>query len=269
MTESPLHMLRMNAASSSRGSIFAVHGLAESADTLRPLAAAWASAGFDVVRVDLRGHGGSARWADSAASQHPGDVIADDLTVALESCVVDLQLPRFAYGHSAGGAVIATVADHPALFSGVLLEDPFWRLPPTRYQERRAAAAAVDDLVLLQHANLEARRTIGRGRFPRWTDDEIDAWARAKAETDPWIVENGDIIPTRPWPELLATVTRAGVPVRILTGTDRIGMTAAHRELAVECGATYAVAPDAGHFVRRDAPEWFLSESLRFFASVP
>ncbi|HKT57698.1 MAG TPA: alpha/beta fold hydrolase [Microbacterium sp.] len=259
-----LHRLLTPARGPARGSVFAVHGLAESADTLLPLAEDWASAGFAVVCVDLRGHGASPRWRGAGASRHPGDVIVDDLTDAFDRSILDLPEPRFAYGHSAGGAVIAVAARRPGAFAGVVLEDPFWRLPVTRHQDRRTAADAADDLRRLQEASAAERQAIGHHRFPRWDDAEVEAWARAKTLTDPWIVENGDIIPTAPWPDLLDEVIGHGVPVRIVTGTDRIGITSAHRSLAESLGAEVVVVDGAGHFVRRDAPGAFAATSLDF-----
>jgi len=260
----PLHHVRIEAQGPSRGSVFAVHGIAESAETLMPLAHAWTTAGFAVVCVDLRGHGASPRWEDAAASRHPGDVIAEDLTGAFDGSACTLPEPRFAYGHSAGGAVLSTVAQRPESFAGVLLEDPFWRLPVTRYQERRTAADAVDDLAMLQAAGSAERVGIGHRRFPRWDAAEVSAWAEAKTLTDPWIVENGDIIPTTPWPQLLAAVTGHGIPVRILAGTSRVGITPAHRSLAEGLGAEVLVIEGAGHFVRRDDPDAFAAASRDF-----
>ena len=169
--------------------------------------------------------------------------------------------------HPVAMASFSTVADtrHPEAFAGVLLEDPFWRLPVTRYQDRRVAADAADDLLSLQAASAEQRAAIGRARYPHWDQAEVQAWAKAKTLTDPWIVENGDIIPTRPWPQLVADVIARGIPIRIVTATDRIGITPEHQALAESLGAEVIVAEGAGHFIRRDATGWFAAQSLGFF----
>jgi pimeloyl-ACP methyl ester carboxylesterase len=47
------------------------------------------------------------------------------------------------------------------------------------------------------------------------------------------------------------------VPVKIITGTVRIGITANHRAIIRSFGADVTVIPGATHFIRRDARDAF------------
>jgi pimeloyl-ACP methyl ester carboxylesterase len=79
-----------------------VHGITESRRTWDPLLAPLLSAGYRVIAVDLRGHGGSSRTA-------PYDLatMAGDLAAVLDVEGVDDAL---LVGHSLGGAVVSAYA---------------------------------------------------------------------------------------------------------------------------------------------------------------
>ena len=74
---------------------------------------------------------------------------------------------------------------------------------------------------------------------------------------DAALVANGDVIPTLSWPTILADLAIASVPVKIITGTVRIGITADHRAIIRAHGADVTVVPGATHFIRRDARQLF------------
>ncbi|MFC8800287.1 alpha/beta hydrolase [Promicromonospora sp. NPDC057138] len=287
-----MHVTRTAARGTRRGTVIAVHGIMESGPTLQAAADVWAASGWEVLAPDLRGHGRSPRW-DPADQLHPGDRLTEDLVAVLDDVLVGTgagcgagagsQLssevgpgaaapePLVLFGHSAGGGVAAAVASlRPGRVAGVLLEDPFWRLPVTRHQDRAVAEQAYQDLLTRQAqplAELEAR---GGGAHPKWDPGELPAWARAQHDADPALVRHGDVIPTPPWPDLVRRLTTGGVDVLVVTGSisPEVGMTARHRRMLAGCGARLAVVDGASHFVRRDAPERFAAITAWFLAGM-
>lgn len=255
---SRLHALDLAPAGPHRGTIVALPGLMESAACLLVTAKHWASRGFRVLAIDPRGHGGSPRWTAELLQRHPGDVIVEDILASLAELRSDADDRLVLFGHSAGGCAAAAVAAAlRAQVSAVVLEDPFWRLPVTPYQDRQVAAEAAAGLRRLKAMSDAGRQAEIVALFPRWPSDELSAWSQAKLDADVTIVEHGDIIPTRPWPTLLADLAAAGVPVHIVTGTVRIGMTANHRAIIRSLGAEVSVIEGATHFIRRDERQAF------------
>jgi len=251
-----------------RGTIIAIPGLAESAATLAPTAHHWAQQGWQVVAVDPRGHGSSPRWTPELLNQHPGDVIVEELVDTVEALGLGTAEPLVYFGHSAGGSAAAAAAARTAGVRAVILEDPFWRLPVTPHQDRQVAEAAADNLRRLQAMTDEARQAEAAATFPRWPSDELPAWSQAKADMDATLVANGDVIPTRAWPTLLADLRASSVPVQIITGTIKIGITANHRAIARSLGAETTVLDGATHFIRRDERARFHQITERFLDSA-
>jgi pimeloyl-ACP methyl ester carboxylesterase len=251
-----LHFVETTAAGRHRGTIVALPGLAESAETLAVTARHWALRGFRVLSIDPRGHGRSPRWTPELLRRHPGDVIVDEV---LETISPKLDGgPLVLFGHSAGGSAAAAVAARePSGLVGVLLEDPFWRLPVTHHQDRHVAEAAAATLEHQQSLTDAERLAELAALHPLWPADELDAWSESKQRMDVALVRNGDVIPARGWPTLLEDLAGAGIRVHIVTGTVAIGITANHRAIARSLGAAVTVIEGAGHFVRRDARDRF------------
>jgi pimeloyl-ACP methyl ester carboxylesterase len=182
-------------------------------------------------------------------------------------------LPALYYGHSAGGSVAAAVAAAtlrlgPGAFvpAGVFLEDPFWRLPVTPFQERSVAESAHAHLIDVQSRTPQERRDIRRREWPNWSAAEILRSCQAQEDSDPRLVLNGNVIPTTPWPDLVAALTDFGAPVLIVTGTVRTGITPEHQRIALAAGARVDVFEGASHFVRRDMEDRFMRTAGTFFA---
>ena len=253
---SHLHVVTTAELRPHRGTIFAIPGLAESAESLSATAAHWASVGFRVHAIDPRGHGQSPRWTPELLQRHPGDVIVEELLEAVDDLSDDA--PTIVFGHSAGGSAAAAVAaarlDRTA---GVVLEDPFWRLPVTPHQDRDVAANAAVWLRAQQQLSDQDRRNQIAAMHTSWPADELAGWSSSKQQMDPALVENGDVIPTRGWPVLLAQLEAASIPVLIITGTLKIGNTSNHRAIERAHGAVVEVFEGASHFIRRDQRERF------------
>lgn len=101
-----------------------VHGITESRRTWDPLLAPLLAAGYRVIAVDLRGHGGSSRVA-------PYDLatMAGDLTAVLEAEDADDAL---LVGHSLGGVVVSAYAAGGPCRGVVNVDQP---LALSRFQE--------------------------------------------------------------------------------------------------------------------------------------
>jgi alpha-beta hydrolase superfamily lysophospholipase len=255
--------------------VIAVHGLMESAACLEAAFPDWVSRGWAVLAVDLRGHGRSPRWSDADLQRHPGDVMVQDVLEVLDAPEVQAVagLPALYYGHSAGGSVAAAVAVaalQQALSgfrpSGVLLEDPFWRLPVTPYQDPIAAEGAYRHLIDVQSRTEAGRADIRKTEWPNWSDSEILRSCKAQKDSDARLVLNGHVIPTSPWPDLVSTLTAWGVPALIVTGTARTGITSDHQRIARSAGARVDVFDGASHFIRRDMEDRFMRAAAVFFA---
>lgn len=253
-----LRTLRLKAGDGPRATLVALPGLMESTEALLPTLGHWACRGFDILGIDPRGHAGSARWTGALLDRHPGDVMVEDILATLEETSVDPLSPIVLFGHSGGGAAAAAVA---AALSrrvrAVVLEDPFWRLPVTQFQDLAAADGASAELQRKKALSPAQRIDEIKAIFPQWPADELAAWSRAKDDMDLPLVANGHIIPARGWPTLMADLAQAGIPVLVVTGTIRTGMTTNHRAILRALGAEVVVVRGATHFIRRDARDLF------------
>lgn len=253
-----LHTTWLPSSIDPRGTVIALPGLIESTEAMLVTLRHWASRGFEVLGIDPRGHSSSPRWTASLLAEHAGDVIVQDILRVVDESPAARATPLILFGHSAGGAAAAAVA---ALLTGrvgaVILEDPFWRLPVTQFQDLTVAARAKTELQRVKDLSPSQRIKEIQAIFPQWPEDELDAWARTKDDTDLSLVADGHVIPSLGWTSIVSELVRANVPVQVLTGTVRIGMTANHRAILRALGAEVTVVRGATHFVRRDARDLF------------
>ncbi|UYN98950.1 MAG: alpha/beta fold hydrolase [Devosia sp.] len=261
-----LHTCWLRASGRPRGTLIALPGLAESSEAMLPTLRHWSGRGFDVLGIDPRGHATSPRWTPDLLSRHAGDVIVEDILATLDDVLVARSAPLVLFGHSAGGAAAAAVAARLVTrVDAVLLEDPFWRLPVTQFQDQPVAAGAEAGLRRMRDMKPADRIKEIQALFPLWPEDELQAWAKTRDDTDLSLVADGHVIPSRGWTTLVADLTRAGVPVLVVTGTIRTGMTANHRAILRALGADVHVVRGATHFIRRDARPLFHAIADAFF----
>ncbi|NEE02700.1 alpha/beta fold hydrolase [Phytoactinopolyspora halotolerans] len=90
----------------------------------------------------------------------------------------------------------------------------------------------------------------------------------ARRAVDPAIARSRDTIPSPPWPEAVEKITAAGVPLLVVTGARKTGMTAEHQRMITDRGGRVEVIDGASHFVRRDAPEQFMALAEPFIAQA-
>jgi len=245
---SPLH-LRELAPGTGAGTVLLLHGVTDSGQCWAGAAARWAGRPWRLVALDARGHGLSPRWDDERLAGRPGDVMADDALAVLEG----LDVPVALVGHSMGAAVaVAAAARAPHLVAGVVAEDPPWPLPPLTAPDPVRARAYVAGHAEERALGYEGRLARRAEREPHWPAEEVEPLARAVDLVDERLLATGDIVPSTPWPDLLRTVTGAGVPVLVLTGTRDVRVPADSEQRAREAGADVVRLDGAGHCVRRD-----------------
>jgi len=232
------------------------HGLTDNGLCWSRLAEALAPA-FDVIMLDARGHGDSARTA-GCADLDP----ARDIAEAVEQ--LGLRFP-IVMGHSVGARATAEfAAAWPGIPGRVVLEDPpFLPLPDeaaiaTRQQKFRQH---LDSFRSLSLAEIEA---LGRKSSPGWHGHEFPAWAASKRQVDPEAMPHYRTA----WQTAIARIV---APTLLIHGDPALGglVTPA---LAAEARSlnpriTAVQIRGAGHNIRRENFEAFLEEVRDFLKS--
>lgn len=225
------------------------HGLTDNGLCWSRLARAL-SPDFDIIMLDARGHGGSARPA-AAASWDPGR----DILEAID--YLGLRAP-IVMGHSVGARATAEFARAcPGRASKIILEDPTF-LPvadPAAVALRcRKFREQVERFQALSQADIAA---MGRATSPGWHDDEFPAWTVAKQQVDP------DALPVfpSPWQDAVSRITE---PTLLICGEESRGGIAT-RAIAEEARALNPLLSavqiqGAGHNIRRENfPDFLLA----------
>ena len=133
---------------------------------------------YDIVMLDARGHGESARLHDGE-THAPGQDIAEAIEcLKLTSPIV--------IGHSVGALAVAAFANaHPHKAFKVILEDPPF-LPMTKPSAALDRQKKFRQQVAEFHAMSEAEITdMGKNLSPDWHNDEFPAWTLGKRQVGP------------------------------------------------------------------------------------
>jgi pimeloyl-ACP methyl ester carboxylesterase len=251
-----LHLHELSPGDDGSATVLLLHGLTDSGACWPDAVRRWAPRGWRLVALDARGHGRSPRWDDEALAGRPGRVMAEDVARLLPRLAGGGRLALV--GHSMGAAVgVAAAAALPHLVAGVVAEDPPWPLPPIVAPDRvraRGYTAGHADVLSRPHPERVARQ---RAEAPAWPAVELDGWSSAKEQTDVRLLATGDIVPPTPWPDLLAALARADVPVLVVSGTRDVRVGGPSESEARRRGAAVVRIEGAGHCLRRDRPDEF------------
>lgn len=229
----------------SSGTAVLVHGWTADSRTWWRVAPALADAGFDVVAVDLPGHGAT------PAPGRPRTVAgwAEDLAETLDA----ESLPRpiaLGVGHSAGAATLVELAAaQPARFASIVLEEP----PPGGVGDPEATLAWLAERRAQAVADPAGLRARIAGDNPDWDPGDVEAWIAALQDFD----LDGMTPSARAGLGYRAAelLPRLEVPTLLVAGAPARG-SLLHAEVRRAMAATLPpgcfVELDAGHSVHRD-----------------
>lgn len=210
---------------------------------------------FDVVMVDLRGHGDT-----GPAESFDLDTLASDLRAVVDA--LELERPALV-GHSLGGGIVARLAAHnPGLARAVILLDPSLSMPPVLADPDQAALAWqrswIEETRRFQQLPHRQRMAWALERWPSgmqlWSEHDYVPMVEGQALLDLDMIgglDNGALVPD--WP---ATVAEIDAPILLLTGDPARG--GGYDPVAVDAieGAWQTGMlvhfPEAGHFLDRD-----------------
>jgi pimeloyl-ACP methyl ester carboxylesterase len=206
---------------------------------------------FDMVMVDLRGHG------RSAAPE--GGYTLENMAAELADLIAGLGLERpILLGHSMGANTILTLAGlYPDMPRAILLEDPpaFWR----------AAAPSPDEIKFRQSLAewiLSNKRKTGadllaevRSDNPGWSEVEQEAWINSKHRFSSKILALVDMNDTAP-PNFSNLIRRITCPALFISADVKRGAACRPRDIAELKDylpqLQVAHIANAGHSIRRD-----------------
>jgi len=229
------------------------HGLTDNGLCWSRLASALES-DFDVVMLDARGHGDSARLSRS----DPRDP-ARDIAEAIDA--LNLKSP-IVMGHSVGARATAAFANaHPDRVSKVVLEDPPF-LPLAEASAAEARGRKFREQVERFRSMSEAEIIgMGRAASPGWHEEEFPAWAAAKRQVDPAAMASY----ATPWQ---AQIDRIAAPTLLIHGEAGLGSlvtpSVAAEAVALNANIQAVRIGGAGHNVRRENFPDYLSAVRAF-----
>ncbi len=211
---------------------------------------------FDLVMVDLRGHG----LSDAPEHGYTLLKMAEDI-----ACLIsELQLEKpILIGHSLGAAITLAVAGaYPTIPRSILLEDPppFWSIKnpsPRDAQIRATLPGWMQSIKTKTYSQLldEARRA-----NTRWSEEELDLWVQAKQRFSIQVsrlAKMQDVVPEQ-FDEIIRRII---CPVVFIPADSKLGGVSTRenvdelKRLVPQLELVQVTA--AGHNIRRDCfPEY-------------
>jgi pimeloyl-ACP methyl ester carboxylesterase len=241
-----------------------LHGITDDGLCWSPVAEVL-SGEYDVIMVDLRGHG------MSEAPDEGYDLVT--MAIELSSLITDLGLENpVVIGHSLGAVTALTLASlTPDLPLAIVLEDPpaFWRIRPPSTEEADHRAEMLMWVNDLKRKTRDELLEMARSENPVWSEAELEPWADSKHRFSPKITQLMDpqeIVPAD-FPTLLGQIT---CPVFLITADPERGAIVSDEDVAELQNSIphikKAHIPGAGHNIRREQFSRYM-ESLQAFLS--
>jgi pimeloyl-ACP methyl ester carboxylesterase len=234
------------------------HGVTDSGLCWRPVAGIL-QADYDIVMVDARGHG----LSRAPLSGYRYDDMAADLAGLAHA--LHLHKPALV-GHSMGAATVAAAAAaFPGLARCAVLEDPPWIIGDRSQTEREARAERFRaQLSEQQRKTRDELIALCRAQSPSWLEHELEAWAEAKLQVSPYVVELMSGTP-QDWRKVAATID---CPVLLITADPERGGIVTP-EVAQEAGTLLRAGrvtriQGAGHNVRREGFQQYMAAICAF-----
>ena len=248
--------LHWSAEGAFRGSAVLLHGLGSYAATWWQIGPDLAAGGFDVIALDLPGHGDQPAGADPISQAVLVASVVDRLPATIG---VDLLV-----GHSMGAVVAAGVAaSRPDLVRALVMEDPpSWRGPATpphvglreRYDAARADPVAAREAIVATN--------------PGWSADDVDHDLGGLLTMDVDAVAEGLAGQLRG--DVLASFAQLTVPVLLLLAeSPRSALAEPERSVMIDAlPADRVQILPTGHCLHRDMPSTWVDIVLRFAGSL-
>lgn len=225
-------------------------------------------ANYDLIMVDARGHGQSAK---PESGYSPAEHAAD-----LAGLIDGLGLDRPAViAHSMGARSAAYLAaGWTDRVRGLVLEDPPWRSLTGQGDVDPAARALYHERILTRRA-MTIDEVIAQGRQlnAKWADEDFPAWAAAKHQVVPQVVE-GSGTAQRPWGEVIADIQ---CPTLLLIGEQGVEGSDVPAIVTPETAAAahelnarveFVQVPGAGHNIRRDQFDGYMTAVRPFLQQL-
>jgi N-formylmaleamate deformylase len=219
-------------------------------------------ADYDIILMDARGHGRSARV-------QPGEEIDQAADAAGLIQALGLNRPILG-GHSMGAHTSAnTAARFPELVRALLLEDPpWWDVSPATAPQTQRPDPYRDWLLTIPTLSDEAILTKCRTDSPTWAEVELPAWVESKRMFDLNFLHSHTIA-NRPWQ---AAVPAIGCPALLLTAdtTRQALVSPSVAQQVATLNPLFQVKhiPGAGHNIRRENYAEYIAAVKGFLSTV-
>ena len=243
-----------------------LHGVTDDGLCFTPIAEALADS-YDVIMVDLRGHGRS----EAPDEGYTLTVMAGEVAALIKELKLDKPIIM---GHSMGAITTLTLAGlYPGVAKAIVLEDPppFWMVKKTDPPESLHS----DQLALWIASNKRKTKedlfSEVRTGNPGWAEAELEPWVNSKLRYSPRIVEmvKTDYLTAMDFENLVKAIS---CPALMLIADTAKGAIVSEKEAAAlkqGIAQLEVVHIDgAGHNIRRDQFEKYMDTLQNFLAKI-
>lgn len=252
-----LHVYRTN---SNKPPLLFAHGRSDNGLCFWPIASQFAD-DYEIILYDARDHG---------KSDHPNSLTslmdrADDLMALIAA--LGLQKTNLV-GHSLGAVTVALLAgSHPDIPGCIVLEDPptfALMAPDDSAQAQMLHQGWTEFIATIQDKSIQDLVAMNRRESPTWPEAERKPWAQSKLQyrVRPLGEDRIDVLLGN---HIISQIT---CPTLLITADLEKGSLyppeAAETLVAGLPNAIHVNIPDAGHNIRREQPDAFVTAVLQF-----
>ena len=227
-----------------------MHGITDDGLCWAPVAKVLAE-NYDVLMVDLRGHGKS----DAPENGYDYETMAREVVGLIEGLALE---DPVVMGHSMGAMTALTLAAlEPDLPRAILLEDPpaFWRVGPPSQEDLDVRSGMRTWFYEVKRKTRDELLEAVRIENPEWSEAELGPWADAKQRFSleiTQLIDNQDAVPAN-FPALLGQIS---CPVLLITADPQRGAILTDEDVAELKKSVPNLErvhiPGAGHNIRRE-----------------
>jgi pimeloyl-ACP methyl ester carboxylesterase len=241
-----------------------IHGITDDGLCWSPVAELLA-ADYDVIMVDLRGHG---------KSDAPDDGY-DYKTIATEvaGLITGLELEKpIVIGHSFGAMTTLVLAClFPELPQVIILEDPpaFWRATPPSEEEQDFRAGMRAWFYNVKRKTRAELLEVAKTDYPTWSQAEVDPWVDSKHRFSleiTQILDSRETVPVK----FSALLGQIRCPILLLTADPDRGAILSDEDASklqqLVPQVHWEHIPGAGHNIRRDQYPVYMQTIRAFLA---